>query len=138
MLAANPRSELDLQLAGELLLSTDPKRAIEYLQRSEAVKSSPRTELCWPAHMNERGRRAAHKMLEKRRRSAPTNPEVLRAVASYYRDTGHYEDAIRILENLHTQRPEHPGGTGILLRAGRQCPRRGSQLCAAAAARRET
>src|ERR1700694_4774004 len=28
VLAANPRSDLDLQLAGELLLSTDPKRAV--------------------------------------------------------------------------------------------------------------
>ncbi|MFZ1160549.1 MAG: tetratricopeptide repeat protein, partial [Candidatus Sulfotelmatobacter sp.] len=106
VLAANPRSELDLQLAGELLLSTDPKRAIEYLQRSEAVKSSPRTELLLArAYERTNDGEAAHKMLEKARRSAPTNPEVLRAVASYYRDTGHYEDAIGILENLHTQDP---------------------------------
>ena len=42
VLAANPKSDVDLQLAGELLLTTDPKRAIEYLQRSEAVKASPR------------------------------------------------------------------------------------------------
>ena len=39
VLAANPRSDLDLQLAGELLLSTDPKRALDYLRRSEAVKA---------------------------------------------------------------------------------------------------
>ncbi|MGA1989115.1 MAG: tetratricopeptide repeat protein, partial [Candidatus Sulfotelmatobacter sp.] len=40
VLAANPRSDIDLQLAGELLLSTDPKQAIQYLQRSEAVKAA--------------------------------------------------------------------------------------------------
>jgi tetratricopeptide (TPR) repeat protein len=104
VLAANPRSDLDLQLAGELLLSTDPKRAVEYLQRSEAVKATPRTELLLARAYERTGDgESAHKMLEKARRSAPTNPEVVRAVASYYRDTGQYEEAVRILEDLHTK-----------------------------------
>jgi tetratricopeptide (TPR) repeat protein len=103
-LAANPRSDVDLQLAGELLLSTDPKRAIEYLQRSEAVKGSPRTELLLARAYERTGDgESAHKMLERARRSAPTNPDVLRAVASYYRDTGEYETAIRTLEEMHTK-----------------------------------
>jgi tetratricopeptide (TPR) repeat protein len=104
VLAADPKSDVDLQLAGELLLSTDPKRSIEYLQRSEAVKASPRTQLLL-AHAYERtgDGESAHKMLEAARRSAPNSPEVLRAVASYYRDTGQYGEAIRILEGLHTK-----------------------------------
>jgi tetratricopeptide (TPR) repeat protein len=104
VLAANPRSDVDLQLAGELLLPTDPKRAIEYLQRSEAAKASPRTELLL-ARAYERAGDAelAHQMLERARRSAPSNPEVLRAVASYYRDTGRYDEAVRILEDLHAK-----------------------------------
>jgi tetratricopeptide (TPR) repeat protein len=104
VLAANPKSDVDLQLAGELLLTTDPKRALPYLQRSEAVKASPRTELLL-ARAYERGGddESAHKMLETARHSAPNNPEVLRAVASYYRDTGKYQEAIRILEDLHTK-----------------------------------
>jgi tetratricopeptide (TPR) repeat protein len=104
VLAANPKSEVDLQLAGELLLSTDPKRALEYLQRSEAVKASPRTELLLARAYERTGDgNAAHQMLERARRSAPTNPEVLRAVASYYRDTGQYQEAIHILEDLHAK-----------------------------------
>jgi tetratricopeptide (TPR) repeat protein len=104
VLAANPRSDLNLQLAGELLLSTDPKRAVEYLQRSEAVKATPRTELLLARGYERTGdSEAAHKMLEKARRSAPTNPEVVRAVASYYRDTGQYDSAIRLLEDLHAK-----------------------------------
>jgi tetratricopeptide (TPR) repeat protein len=104
VLAANPRSDLDLQLAGELLLSTDPKRALEYLQRSEAVKASPRTELLLARGFERTGDSdSAHKMLEKARRSAPANPEVVRAVASYYRDTGQYNEAIRLLEDLHAK-----------------------------------
>ncbi len=101
VLAANPRSDVDLQLAGELLLSTDPKQALEYLQRSEAAKASPRTELLLArAYQRSGDGESAHKMLERARRSAPTNPDVVRAVASYYRDTGQYEAAIRALEAL--------------------------------------
>ncbi len=102
ILAASPKNDADLQLAGELLLSSDPKRAIEYLQRSESVKSSPRTELLLArAYQRTGDRESAHNMLERARRSSPTNPEVLRAVASYYRDTGQYDAAIRTLEELN-------------------------------------
>src|SRR6202043_2950856 len=104
VLAANPRSDLDLQLAGELLLLSDPKRAVEYLQRSESVKATPRTELLLARGYERTGDgEAAHKMLEKARRSAPTNPEVVRAGASYYRDTGQYDSAIRLLEDLRAK-----------------------------------
>ncbi len=104
VLAANPKSEGDLQLAGELLLATDPKQALPYLQRAEAVKASPRTELLLARGYERAGDDdSARKMLEAARRSAPSNPEVLRAVASYYRDTGKYAESIRILEGLHTK-----------------------------------
>ena len=104
VLAANPRSDQDLQLAGELLLSTDPKKALEFLQRSEAVKPASRTELLMARGYQRLGDgEAAHNMLERARRAAPKNPEVLRAVASYYRDTGDYKAAIHILEDLHAK-----------------------------------
>jgi tetratricopeptide (TPR) repeat protein len=104
VLAANPRSDLDLQLAGELLLPTDPKQALEYLKRSEAAKSSPRTELLLARAYQRLGDgESAHNMLEHARQSAPNNPEVLRAVASYYRDTGQYNEAVHILEGLHAK-----------------------------------
>ncbi len=102
VLAANPKSALDLQLAGELLLITDPKQALDYLQRSDAVKPASRTELLLArAYQRTGDNNAAHNMLEKARHAAPNNPEVLRAVASYYRDTGEYDAAVRILKDLH-------------------------------------
>ncbi|HEY3974150.1 MAG TPA: tetratricopeptide repeat protein [Candidatus Sulfotelmatobacter sp.] len=105
-LAANPRSDTDLQLAGELLLSTDPKRALEYLHRSEAVKPSPRTELLMARAYERVGdSESAHNMLEKARRAAPNNPEIVRAIASYYRDIDQYDQAIRSLEELHSKDP---------------------------------
>ena len=51
-----------------------------------------------------RGRCAAW-WLERARQSAPTNPEVLRAVAGYYRDTGDYASAIQVLQSLRTKDP---------------------------------
>lgn len=101
VLAANPKSAVDLQLAGELLLTSDPKRALEYLQRSDAIKASPRTELLLARAYERAGDgESAHRMLERARQSAPNNPEIMRAVASYYRDTGQYGEAVHILEGL--------------------------------------
>jgi tetratricopeptide (TPR) repeat protein len=104
VLAANPKSDVDLQLAGELLLSSGPKQALDYFRRAEAVKGSARTELLMARAYQRMGDgEAAHKMLENARRTAPKNPEVLRAVASYYRDTGQYQESIKILEDLHAK-----------------------------------
>lgn len=106
ILAVNPKSDVDLQLAGELFLSTDPKRAVDYLRRSEEIKASSRTELLLARAYERTGDgESAHTMLERARGSSPHNPEVLRAVASYYRDTGHYDEAIHILEDLHSKEP---------------------------------
>jgi tetratricopeptide (TPR) repeat protein len=104
VLAADPRSDVDLQLAGELLLTTDPKKAVDYLRRSEAAKNSSRTELLLARAYARTGDEAsARAMLEHARHSAPNNPEVVRAVASYYRDTGHYDEAVQALESLRAK-----------------------------------
>ena len=106
VLAANPRSDTDLQLAGELLLDSDPQKAIEYLQRSEAVKGSARTELLLARAFQRTGKAdQAKEMLERARQSAPANPEVLRAVAAYYRDSGDYQSSIQILKSVPGQNP---------------------------------
>lgn len=101
VLAANPSSDTDLQLAGELLLESDPQHALEFLLRSEAAKRSPRTELLLARAYERTGNPdKAKEMLTRAQQSAPTNPEVLRAVAAYYRDTGQYEFAIHILKTI--------------------------------------
>ena len=101
VLAANPRSATDLQLAGELLLESNPAQAIEHLARAEAVKPSPRSELLLARAYQRTGKPdQARRMLEQARQSAPSNPEVLRAVAAFYRDSGQYDAAIRILRSM--------------------------------------
>ncbi len=101
VLAANPTSDKDLQLAGELLLGTDPEKAAEFLRRSEAAKASARTELLLARAYQRAGKDdQAKAWLERARQSAPTNPEVLRAVAAFYRDSGDYATALKILQKV--------------------------------------
>jgi len=106
VLAANPRNDVDLQLAGELLLETDPGKAIDYLQRSEAVKSSSRTELLLARAYQRTGKPdQARAMLDRARQSAPTDSEVLRAVAAFYRDTGQYASSVEVLKSIPKKNP---------------------------------
>src|SRR5437588_9238687 len=50
---ANPRDANSLQLAGELLLSSDPKRSLELLMRADAIQPTAHTDLLI-AHAYER------------------------------------------------------------------------------------
>ncbi len=43
VIAANPKSEADLRLAGELILPSDPKQALSYLERADAIHASAGT-----------------------------------------------------------------------------------------------
>jgi tetratricopeptide (TPR) repeat protein len=101
VLAANPKSPDDLRLAGELLLNSDPKGSLDYLHRSEELRSQPRTELLMARAYGRLGQPdQVRQWLEKARSRAPKDPEILRAIAGFHRDAGEYEDALRILEAL--------------------------------------
>jgi len=109
VLAANPRSDSDLRLAGELTLNSDPKAALSYLSRADAIRPSARTELLMARAYDRTGdQQSAVALLERARGRAPRDPEVVRAVAAYYRDTGQYDLAIRTLQSL-------PSGDATLL-----------------------
>src|SRR5579864_1386212 len=45
VIAANPTSDADLRLAGELILTSDPKVALSYLERADSIHPSARNEL---------------------------------------------------------------------------------------------
>lgn len=106
VIAANPSSDADLRLAGELLLSSDPKQAISYLERADAVHPSARNELLMARAYERTGdQRRAQQLLEQARNRAPRDPEVLRSVAAYYRDTGRYDLAVTTLKSLPSEAP---------------------------------
>jgi len=98
---ANPNDANSVQLAGELMLSTDPKAALGLLQRADTIKPSAHSSLLI-AHAYERLGQSdeATKYLNRAKSRAPRDPEVLRAVAGQYRDAGKYDEAIATLQAI--------------------------------------
>jgi tetratricopeptide (TPR) repeat protein len=98
---ANPKDANSLQLAGELLLNSDPKQALDLLKRADALQASPHTDLLI-AHTYERLGQSDEftHYLNRARNRAPKDPEVLRAVAGEYRDHGQYDEAISALQAI--------------------------------------
>ena len=108
VIAANPSSDADLRLAGELILNTDQKMALSYLERADAIRPSARNELLMArAYAREGDKNRARELLERARSRAPRDPEVLRAVAAYYRDTGQYDLAISTLKSFPSEAPAY-------------------------------
>ena len=104
VIAANPKSDADLQLAGELALASDPKLALGYLQRAEAIRPSARNELLLARAYDRTGDKAhARDLLERARKSAPRDPDVARSVAAYYRESGEYDQAIATLKSVPSE-----------------------------------
>jgi tetratricopeptide (TPR) repeat protein len=100
---ANPRDGNSLQLAGELLLNTDPNSSVTLLERAEALQPTAHTDLLM-AHAYERLGlpNQSTKYLDRAKNRAPRDPEVLRAVAGQYREQGQYDEAIATLETLRS------------------------------------
>jgi tetratricopeptide (TPR) repeat protein len=98
---ANPNDANSLQLAGELLLNSDPDQSLEMLRRADALEPSAHTELLI-AHAYERLSQPeeSSRYLNRAKAREPKNPEVLRAVAGQYRDQGQYDSAIAALQAI--------------------------------------
>ena len=105
VLALNPRRANDLMIAGELFIQTgDYRGAIQMLQRADAIQPSPRADLLQALayqHLHQTG--LARQFLDRARAKAPHNPEVLRAIAGYYRETKDYQAAINALRSVPGQ-----------------------------------
>src|SRR4051812_37340217 len=99
VLAANPKSVVDLQLAGELSLSSDPSTALDLLKRSENLKASARGELLIARAYQRLNRpQESKRYLDQAQSKAPNDPSVLRAVAGFFRDARQYDQAIATLQ----------------------------------------
>src|SRR5579871_4875182 len=98
---ANPKDANSLQLAGELLLNSDPKASLTFLQRAEAIQPSAHTDLLL-AHAYDRLGQPdqSSQYLNRAKSRAPHDPEVLRAIAGQYRDQGKYDEAIATLQAI--------------------------------------
>jgi tetratricopeptide (TPR) repeat protein len=98
---ANPKDANSLQLAGELLLPSDPKAALSLLERAETLQPTAHSDLLI-AHAYERLGQPedSARYLNHAKSRAPHDPEVLRAVAGQYRDQGKYDEAIATLQAI--------------------------------------
>lgn len=98
---ANPKDANSLQLAGELLLNSDPTQALEFLKRADVVRASAHTDLLI-AHAYERLGQPDEftHYLNLAKSRAPNDPEVMRAVAGEYRDQGQFDQAIATLQAI--------------------------------------
>ena len=98
---ANPKDASSLQLAGELILNSDPKAALSLLQRAEALQPSAHDDLLIARAYSQLGQlQDSARYLSRARSCAPHDPEVLRAAAGQYRDQRKYDEAIATLQAI--------------------------------------
>jgi tetratricopeptide (TPR) repeat protein len=104
---ANPKDANSLQLAGELLLNSDPEKSLELLRRADTLQTSAHSDLLI-AHAYQRLSQpdeATHYLNRAKARS-PNDPEVLRAVAGEYREAGRYDQAVATLQSIPSKTPD--------------------------------
>ncbi|HKU27434.1 MAG TPA: tetratricopeptide repeat protein, partial [Candidatus Sulfotelmatobacter sp.] len=104
VVAAAPKDANSLQLAGELMLNTDPQASLSLLQRADAIQPTAHTDLLMAHAYSRLGQPdQSTKYLDKAKSRAPHDPEVLRAVAGQFRDQGKYDEAIATLQSIPTK-----------------------------------
>lgn len=108
VIQANPKSADDVLLAGELFLNSgDAQRAVGLLERGAAMKPSARSDLLLAkAYQRLNQPEKARQYLENAKKRAPRDPEVLSAVAGYYRELHDYKSALAALQSISRKSPE--------------------------------
>ncbi|MGH9497944.1 MAG: tetratricopeptide repeat protein [Terriglobales bacterium] len=108
VLAADPKRSNDAEVLGEILLRDGQyDQSLAVLKRAEAMQPSARVELLMALSYERLKQFAdANHELELARKRAPDNPEVERALAGFYRETGNYPAAIAELKRIHPASPE--------------------------------
>lgn len=108
VIALNPKRTNDLMVAGELFIQTgDYNGAIQMLQRANGIEPSPRADLLTAlAYQKLKKPDQAKIYLERARARAPRNPEVLRAMAGYFRESREFGQAITTLQSIPGHAPD--------------------------------
>lgn len=105
---ANPKRVEDLLMLGDLLLQSQQyDQALTALGKAEQVSPSARAELLMATcyrRLNQRDK--ANHYLDLAKRRAPSNPDVRRALASFYRESGDYASAIAALKPVANVSPD--------------------------------
>ena len=103
----NPNDPDSVGLIGELFLDSDANRALEFLRRADAQKPSAHFELLIArAYQRLNQPEQAKQYLNRAKSRDPRNPDILRAVAGEYRDSGDFKQAISTLQSISTKTPD--------------------------------
>src|SRR5271154_5997468 len=105
---SDPRRTTDLLLLGEMLLRSGQfDEALKHLQRAEQMHADARSELLIAITYERLNQdKQAERYLDMAKHRAPNNPEVVRALAGFYREMGNYPAAIAALKALPNKSPE--------------------------------
>lgn len=108
VLAADPKRTNDLLLLGEIFLQTGQyDQAIAPLDRAERLQPAARSELLLAlTYQRMKKFDDAKHYLEIAKKRSPNNPEVLRSLAGFYRETGNYSAAITALKGIRSPGPD--------------------------------
>ena len=108
VLAADPKRSNDSEMLGEIYLQSGRyDQAVSVLTGAEAVQPSPRVELLIAlAYERKKDFDRAHHYLDLAKAHSRDTPEVERALAGFYRETGNYASAIAALKSIHNPDPE--------------------------------
>lgn len=108
VVAESPRQPDNLVLLGNTYIElNDYKNAVGPLQRAEALKPGPRTELLLALsfeHLNQMSE--ASRYLHMAESRAPNNPDIERSLASFYTSTGDYSKALAQLQAIKNPGPD--------------------------------
>jgi len=107
VIESSPKDVSTLNLAGELMLNSDPGRAAEVLRRADDLQPSARTELLLARSYQRLNQpEQSRQYLTHARNRAPRDPEILRAIAGQYRDGHQFDLAISTLQALPSKPPD--------------------------------
>ena len=107
VVAADPRRTLDRVLLGEMLLqSGEYDEAVKSLRQAEQLRPDARSELLLAlAYQRLNQMNDAEHYLDLAKRRSPNNPEVMRSLSGFYRETGNYTAAIAALKSIPNKTP---------------------------------
>lgn len=108
VVASSPDRSGDLTMLGEMSMrSKDYAGAIDWLDRAEKIHPDARAELLLAlSYQQTKQTDQANRYLELAEHRAPNNPEIQRAMAGFYRDTGNFAQAIAVLQSIRNPKPD--------------------------------
>ena len=120
---ANPKDASSLQLAGELMLRSDPNRALDLLKRADALQPSAHNDLLIShayVQLNQPEESFAFTGTSRAKSRTCPRSEVMRAFChGQYHEQGNFDAAIAALQSIPTKKYRCQSGTGLHVSTGR-------------------